>query len=89
MTLDQAHPALTGFVMKAHAEGKRLVLVITGKGKERDELTSMPTRRGVLRHNVPAWLRTPPLSSVVIQVDTAHQRHGGIGAYYVYLRRKR
>ncbi len=33
MTLDQAHPALTRFILDSHAKQRRLVLVITGKGK--------------------------------------------------------
>ena len=37
MTLDRAHPALNRFILGAHHQGKRLVLVITGKGKARDE----------------------------------------------------
>jgi DNA-nicking Smr family endonuclease len=41
----------------------------------------------VLRHQVPQWLRLPPLGNVVMQVTPAHIRHGGHGAYYVYLRR--
>lgn len=89
MTMDQAHPALMGFILRAHDNNKRLVLVITGKGKSRDEGGPIPTRRGVLRHNVPQWLSAPPLSPVVLQVTEAHLKHGGGGAYYVYLRRRR
>jgi DNA-nicking Smr family endonuclease len=89
MTLAQAHPALTRFVTKAHADGKRLLLVITGKGKDRDDGGIMPVRRGILRHQVPHWLHTAPLRSIVLQVTPAHFRHGGDGAYYVYLRRAR
>ena len=89
MTMDQAHPALVGFVLRAHDNNKRLVLVVTGKGKSRDEGGPIPTRRGVLRHNVPQWLSAPPLSAVVLQVTEAHLKHGGGGAYYVYLRRRR
>lgn len=88
-TLAQAHPALNRFVLGAHAQGKRLVLVITGKGKDRDSGGPIPERLGVLRHQVPHWLTTPPLSSVVLQVTPAHLRHGGAGAYYVYLKRSR
>lgn len=87
MTLDQAHPALTGFVLRSHAEGKRLVLVITGKGKSHRDDGPIPVRRGVLKHQVPQWLAMAPLSSVVLQIAEAHMRHGGTGAYYVYLRR--
>lgn len=89
MTLDRAHPVLTGFVMNAHAQGKRLILVVTGKGKQRDEGGPIPVRHGVLRHQVPQWLAMQPMKSVVLQVAQAHISHGGGGAYYVYLRRHR
>lgn len=89
MTMDRAHPSLTGFIMRAASEGKRLVLVITGKGKDRDEDGPIPIRRGVLRHQVPHWLSVPPLSQLVLQITAAHDRHGGGGAYYVYLKRLR
>ena len=89
MTMDRAHPALTGFILRAFADGRRLVLVITGKGKDRDSEGPIPVPRGVLRHNVPHWLSIPPLSQMVLQVTPAHLKHGGGGAYYVYLRRNR
>lgn len=89
MTLDRAHPALTKFILGSHARGRRLVLVITGKGKMRDEGGPIPVRHGVLRHQVPQWLSMPPLASAVLQVSQAHISHGGGGAYYVYLRRQR
>ena len=89
MTLDRAHPILTSFVMNAHAQGKRLILVVTGKGKMRDEGGPIPVRHGVLRHQVPQWLQMQPMKSVVLQIAQAHVSHGGGGAYYVYLRRHR
>lgn len=89
MTLAQAHPALTGFILSAHACQKRLVLVITGKGKTAEDIGPIPVRRGVLKHHVPQWLAAPPLSGVVLQVTQAHKKHGGEGALYVYLRRQR
>ncbi|MAO01006.1 Smr/MutS family protein [uncultured Roseovarius sp.] len=89
MTMDRAHPALTGFILRSHAAGLRLVLVVTGKGKDRDTGGPIPVRHGVLRHNVPQWLRMPPLASLVLQITEAHLKHGGGGAYYVYLRRQR
>jgi len=43
----------------------------------------------ILRHQVPQWLALQPLSPAILQVTPAHLRHGGHGAYYVYLRRNR
>ncbi|MEM0948404.1 MAG: Smr/MutS family protein [Pseudomonadota bacterium] len=89
MTLAAAHSALTRFILGAQADGKRLVLVITGKGKDRDEGGPIPTRTGVLRHQVPGWLMSGPVAGAVLDIATAHRKHGGSGAYYVYLRRRR
>lgn len=88
LTLAEAHPRLMEFILTAHATGLRLVLVITGKGKLRDDTGPIPQRVGVLRHQVPQWLRQPPLGAVVLQISEAHLKHGGSGAYYVYLRKR-
>ncbi|AVO37836.1 Smr/MutS family protein [Pukyongiella litopenaei] len=88
MTLAQAHPALIWFITSSRAAGKRLVLVITGKGKPaRHDDDPIPSPRGVLRRQVPHWLTAAPLSQAVQQVRPAHVSHGGDGAFYVYLRK--
>jgi len=89
MTLAQAQPALIGFILRAQGQGKRLVLVITGKGKTTRDDGPIPVRRGILRHAVPQWLRSAPLAQSVLQISEAHAKHGGSGALYVYLRRHR
>ncbi|MFL5135469.1 MAG: Smr/MutS family protein, partial [Microvirga sp.] len=45
--------------------------------------------RGVLRRMVPHWLRLPDLRSLVIGFEEASPQHGGSGALYVRLRRRR
>ena len=89
MTLETAFPALSSFISRAHSTQKRLVLVITGKGKNTDPGYAVPQRNGVLRSQVPIWLKEPRLSSLVLQIERAHHRHGGLGAFYIYLRRNR
>ena len=94
MTLAQAHGALTGFIADAWTRGLRLVLVITGKGRGGADRGGaghgpIPQRTGALRHEVPAWLRRAPLAPMILEVRPAHRRHGGEGALYVYLRRRR
>ncbi len=93
MTMTTAHSALARFIMAASTDGCRLVLVVTGKGlgpgKFRDDDGPIPTPRGVLRNQVPHWLQLAPLGALVLQVTDAHISHGGSGAYYVYLSRRR
>ncbi len=105
MTETATHRALERFITGEAARGKRLVLVITGKGKGRDWQGNpiavpdapwergpgfnMPTRSGVLRRMVPQWLAQPPLSALVVETAPAQPKHGGSGALYVYLRRQR
>lgn len=89
LTLAEAQPRLTGFVLGAQAQGFRLVLVITGKGRRPTDDGPIPQRHGILRHQVPLWLAQAPLAAAVLQLAEAHQRHGGGGAFYVYLRRPR
>ena len=89
MTLEQAYPALLNFIISAHNTQKRLVLVITGKGKNSDPGYVIPQRSGVLRSQVPIWLKEAKLSNLILQVEQSHRRHGGLGALYVYLRRIR
>ena len=88
LTLSEAHPELIRFILNAQTAGLRLVLVITGKGKPAADHGPIPTRTGVLRHQVPHWLRMAPLGPAVLQVTESHLKHGGGGAYYVYLRRR-
>jgi DNA-nicking Smr family endonuclease len=88
MTSERAHAALVDFILSAHARELRLVLVITGKGQP-DDTPHQPRRHGILRHSLPHWLAAPPLTGRILQVAAAHQRHGGAGAFYVYLRRRR
>jgi DNA-nicking Smr family endonuclease len=89
MTLAQAHAALNGFILRAQGQGLRLVLVITGKGRRVEDGGPIPRRMGALKHDVPQWLRMAPLAGAVLELREAHARHGGAGAYYVYLRRMR
>ncbi|HTW33854.1 MAG TPA: Smr/MutS family protein [Rhizomicrobium sp.] len=88
-----AHRTLERFLQNAHAQGLRLVLVVTGKGlkpaadDEPFDLELHARSRGVLRTMVPRWLKEAPLAALVAEVRAAHRRHGGGGAIYIYLRK--
>ncbi len=45
------------------------------------------SERGVLKRQVPMWLRLPEFRDIVVGFETAGIGHGGEGAMYVRLRR--
>lgn len=91
MTAERAHRALDRCIAEALAGGRRLVLVITGKGGRRENPAAPFARpgEGVLRREAPRWLRAGPHARDIVGIFEAHQRHGGAGAFYVYLKRRR
>ena len=88
MTQDAAHHRLLRFLEAARADGGKIVLVITGKGAPANHGPG-ESGRGVLRRVVPEWLRSAAFGSLVSGYENAGRRHGGEGALYVRLRRKR
>lgn len=76
-TQETAHRQLNAFIENAYAQGRRAVLVITGKGK------------GVLQNAVPRWLNQPPLRRLILSFNYAQPKDGGGGALYVLIRKKK
>jgi DNA-nicking Smr family endonuclease len=91
MTQEQARSALTGFVISGYRQDRRCLLVITGKGRRpaRDETNAWSAESGILRQRVPRWLEEPPLVGCVLAYSPAQPEHGGSGALYVLLKRRR
>lgn len=81
-TQDQAHAALGRFLGESQARGLRCVLVITGKGLGAEKI-------GVLRGAVPRWLNQAPLRPMLLAFCHAQPKHGGDGALYLLLKRRR
>lgn len=89
MTQNQAHKTLNDFLTRSYQSGKRCVLVITGKGSGKhneDGIVSERREKGVLRARLPDWLAMNPLNHIVLRHVPAHQKHGGSGAFYIYLK---
>ena len=84
MTQHQAHDTLRAFLHRAQMRGHKVVLVITGKGGG-----GFMDERGVLRRVVPQWLTMPDMRPLVVGYEQAHASHGGLGALYVRIRRKK
>jgi DNA-nicking Smr family endonuclease len=82
LTQEEAHRQLDGFLALSANAGRRCVLVITGKGVWRSEA-------GILREMVPRWLNEAPNRARVLAIAAAQPRHGGSGALYILLKRRR
>jgi len=89
LTANQAKIKLITFINHSYSLGKRLIIVITGKGKHKGFDEFQRPINGVLRQNLPEWLSGPSVTNKVLQVTQAQPKHGGAGAFYVYLRRQR
>lgn len=76
---DSAWRALPLFLSREQAKGARCVIVITGKGK---------LGEGVLRRNFLHWLEMPEARGLVSGYAPAHAKHGGGGAWYIFLRKR-
>lgn len=98
MGVEQARRALYAAVARADRQGERVLLIITGKGSRPGPapadlmpgltLPHAPTR-GAIRAQLPRWLGEEGLSARIAAVRRAHPRHGGDGAAYIVLRRRR
>ncbi len=98
LTQAQAHQRLRADLPRHRGNGVRCLLVVTGKGSASalarhtlhgSVISETPERRGVLRDSLPRWLADAEFRPHVAAVRPAHPRHGGGGAFYVWLRRQR
>ena len=83
-TLAAAANALEDALARAVMDDVRVLLVITGKPPKPDT-----KGRGLIRAAIGTWLGSSGYRDRIAAVRNAHPRHGGTGALYVILRRKR
>lgn len=81
--LATAHDLLGRKLREAIADEVRVLLLITGKPR------TEKTGRGAIRAAVGDWLAASPYAGDIAAVRNAHPRHGGAGALYIILRRRR
>jgi len=86
--LDQAYSRLMYGLMQARAMGARVVLIVTGKPRPA-EAADRGAARGAIRAKIADWLAASEYASDIVAVRGAHRRHGGQGAIYVVLRKRR
>ena len=87
-TLEESKEKVVEFIFKNYKYKKRLLLIITGKGKR---LTVSEGWRGTgkLKKNVPMWLKSVQLSKYILWFDSASPENGGEGALMIYLKKSK
>ncbi|MBR5598414.1 MAG: Smr/MutS family protein [Alphaproteobacteria bacterium] len=78
-----AYKKVCDFICTAYNQGKRCVLIITGKGYDNELFSS----RGVLRMSVPLWLEKEDIGSLILAYKNPSEALGGKGALYILLRK--
>ncbi|MES2175903.1 MAG: Smr/MutS family protein [Pseudomonadota bacterium] len=87
-TLSAAHAYLNQAIAAALSRDARVLLVVTGK-PPKSAANADKGRRGAIRGEIGHWLETSPYADRIASVRVAHPRHGGDGALYLILRRKK
>jgi len=85
-SLVAAHSRLDRRLELARESDARLVLLITGKPPQSEH---RPISRGAIRAAVGDWLDASRHRGAIAAIRPAHPRHGGAGALYLILRRRR
>ena len=86
--LAAAHARLNQALSTALARDVRVLLVVTGNPPKKAG-AGRDNRRGAIRREIGHWLETSAYADRIASVRIAHPRHGGEGALYVILRRKK
>ena len=84
MTEKSAFDEVCDFIKSAYNQGKRCVLIVTGKGYDE----ALFSEKGVLRKSVPNWLSHTEISSLILAYKNPSEAKGGAGALYILLRKK-
>lgn len=86
--LDQAYVRLMRGLVQAKAMGARVVLIVTGKPRPVDA-ADRADRRGAIRAKIVDWLSASEHAHDIAAIRGAHRKHGGHGAIYVVLKKRR
>lgn len=81
--IHEAQYQLINLIEQWQESGKRCVLIITGKGSR------TPKDQKTIRDAFPDWLNDSSIRHKILAYAKAQPKHGGSGAFYLLLRRKK
>lgn len=89
LTVDEAFIKVDNFIPQCYNQGKRCVIIITGKGLTTHEDDDIFTVKGILKRHVPQWLDMPRIRAMILTYKHPSEKLGGTGALYILLRRNK
>jgi len=91
--LVQAHDKFISEVKKNYNKNKRCLLIITGKGVHKktgnEQDTNPKLFYGKIKNSIINWINQDDLKKYILTYQDAGFEHGGDGALFVYLRKKK
>ena len=91
--LVEAHEKFISEVKKNYNKNKRCLLIITGKGvhkkTENEQDTTPKLFYGKIKNSIINWINEDDLKKYILTYQDAGFEHGGDGALFVYLRKKK
>ena len=92
-SLAAAHEKFINEVKKNYIKNKRCLLIITGKGvhkkTENDQDKNPKLFYGKIKNSIINWINEDDLKKYILTYQDAGFEHGGDGALFVYLRKKK
>ena len=92
-TLVESEEKFNNTVLECYNGGKRCLLFVTGKGlfksKDKESIEKPKLYHGIIRSSFVEWAKSKKLSKYILSFEQASKEHGGEGAFYVYLRKKK
>ncbi len=92
-TLLESEEVFASTILKCYNNNLRLLLFVTGKGLFKsvnsENLNKPKLYHGVIRSSFIKWVKLTKFSKYILSFEQASLSHGGDGAFYVYLRKKK
>ena len=91
-SLKEANDKFKEEVIKNYNNNKRCILVITGKGvlnKSNKEMNAPKLYYGKIKNSILTWINDIEIKNLILTYQDAGIEHGGDGAIFIYLRKKK
>ena len=82
-SVNNAYDKLINFLNYSINQRYKKLLIITGKG------INSPDNTSIIKESFFDWLQTWEMKASILYINYAHKKHGGNGAFYVFLKKQR